>query len=160
MKPQRAFRAFRSFSLALTVLVLACLVCPDSIAQGPLPTESAPPSEAFSIIRTSRPETSAPHKFWDKKNVVLFAATAALNGADFAVTRANLQSGGNELNPVVRVFGRSTIGLAVNSGGQTLGVIGISYLFHKTGHHRLERIISIVNIGASGAAVGYGISHR
>lgn len=80
--------------------------------------------------------------------------------ADFVVTRANLRSGGRELNPVVRMFGRSTPGLAVNFAGETVGVIGIGYLLHKTGHHRLERVASFVNIGASAFAVGYGLSHR
>jgi hypothetical protein len=79
---------------------------------------------------------------------------------DFAVTRANLQSGGRELNPFTHVFGSSTTGLAVNFAGETAGVIGISYFLHKTGHHKLERIVSMVNIGASAAAVTYGLGHR
>jgi hypothetical protein len=41
----------------------------------------------------------------DKQNVALFTASAALSATDFAVTRANLESGGRELNPVVRLFG-------------------------------------------------------
>jgi hypothetical protein len=91
---------------------------------------------------------------------VLFIAAAAFNGADFAVTRANLQSGGQELNPVVRVFGRSTAGLAVNFIGETAGVITISYFFHKTGHHKLERAVSLINIGGSAGAVSFGLAHR
>ena len=83
-----------------------------------------------------------------------------MSTADFAVTRANLQSGGTELNPVVRMFGRSTPGLAVNFAGETAGVIGLSYFFHKTGHHRLERVVCMVNIGASAGAVSYGLAHR
>ena len=94
------------------------------------------------------------------QNCALFAAAAALNTADFAVTRANLQSGGQELNPVVRVFGRSSAGLAVNFIGETAGVISLSYFFHKTGHHKLERAVSLINIGSSGVAVGYGLAHR
>ena len=91
---------------------------------------------------------------------MLFVAAAALNGADFAVTHANLQSGGQELNPVVRVFGRSAPGLAVNFVGETLGVITLSYFFHKTGHHKLERAVAVVNIGSSAAAVSFGMAHR
>jgi hypothetical protein len=100
------------------------------------------------------------HKFFDNQNRVLFIAAAAFNGADFAVTRANLQSGGQELNPIVRVFGRSTAGLAVNFIGETAGVIGLSYFFHKTGHHKLERAVSLVNIGGSAGAVSFGLTHR
>jgi hypothetical protein len=76
------------------------------------------------------------------------------------VTRANLQSGGQELNPLVRVFGRSTAGLAVNFVGETLGSIGLSYFFHKSGHHKLERAVSLVNIGSSVGAVSFGLAHR
>ena len=100
------------------------------------------------------------HKFWDGENRALFAVSAAFSGADFAVTRANLQSGGRELNPLVRVFGRSTPGLAANFALETAGVIGASYFFHKTGHHKLERIVSLVNIGGSAGAVSYGLAHR
>jgi hypothetical protein len=99
-------------------------------------------------------------RFWDKQNCALFVAAAPLNGADFAVTRANLQSGGQELNPVVRIFSRSTPGLAVNFVGETVGVISLSYFFHMTGHHNLERIVSLANIGSSAGAVSYGLTHR
>ena len=100
------------------------------------------------------------HRFWDKQNCALFLAAVALNGADFAVTRANLQSGGQELNPLVRVFGRSTPGLAVNFIGETVGVVSLSYFFHKTGHHKLERAVSIFDIGSSAGAVSFGLMHR
>lgn len=102
-----------------------------------------------------------PRRFFDKWNIVLFTGSAALDGADFAVTRANLQStGGKELNPIVRMFGRSTGGLALNFAGEAAGTVGISYFFHRTGHYKLERAVSMLNIGASGVAVGYSSSHR
>jgi len=100
------------------------------------------------------------HKFWDAQNRALFLAAAALNGADFAVTRSNLQSGGQELNPIVRIFGRSTAGLALNFIGETAGVLSVNYFLHKTGHHRLERAVSMLNISASVGAVTFGLTHR
>jgi len=100
------------------------------------------------------------HKFWDRQNKVLFLAAAALNTADLVVTRSNLQSGGRELNPVVRIFGRSTAGLAVNFAAETAGVVSLSYFFHKAGHHKMERIVSYVNIGSSASAVTYGLTQR
>jgi hypothetical protein len=142
-------------------LVLATgVLSPALFAQGLLPDAPAPMVEPASPIVFAPASMVEQHKFWDGKNCALFAASAALNGADFAVTRANLQSGGEELNPLVRPFGRSTPGLAVNFAGETAGVIGLSYFFHKTGHHRLERIVSMVNIGGSAGAVGYGLTHR
>ena len=100
------------------------------------------------------------HRFWDRKNSFLFATNAALSAADFVVTRDNLRSGGQELNPVTRLFAGSTAGLAVNFAGESAGVVGLSYLFHKTGHHRLERMVSVVNIGSSASAVAFGLAHR
>ncbi len=46
------------------------------------------------------------------------------------------------MNPLARLFGRSTAGLAMNFAGETAGVMGISYFFHRTGHHKLERAVS------------------
>jgi hypothetical protein len=106
------------------------------------------------------PEAPSQHRFWDNENRALFVAVAALSAADFAVTRANLQSGGKELNPVTRLFSGSTAGLAANFAGETAGIIGLSYYFHKTGHHELERITPMLNIGASSFAVVYDLSHR
>lgn len=117
------------------------------------------PSAALVASQGSAPER--PHRFFDKWNLALFSGSAALDGADFAVTRSNLQSnGGKELNPVVRMFGRSTAGLALNFAGEAAGTMGLSYFFHRTGHYKLERAVSMVNIGASGFAVSYSATHR
>jgi hypothetical protein len=165
------FRKFSEFLiLSAAVLALcAALGSPMSaqdvsnqalLAQGPAVDAPTPFVEA-STPATARPASMGDqHKFWDKQNYALFVAAGALNGADFAVTRDNLQRGGQELNPVVRVFGRSTAGLAVNFIGETAGVVGISYFLHKTGHHKLERMVSVVNIGSSATAVSYGLAHR
>jgi hypothetical protein len=140
------------------------------VASAPLPgapTPSVAPADpvvpksmAVTPVAIAPSRGNLEHKFWDNQNRALLAAAAALNGADFAVTRANLQSGGQELNPIVRVFGRSSAGLAVNFAGETAGVIGLSYFFHKTGHHKLERAVSVINIGSSAGAVTYGLLHR
>jgi hypothetical protein len=142
---------------AFALPVVSCLSAFGQSGSFVLPRTSTESSELVSIAPTP---TSSEHRFWDRKNQALFVALSALNAADFVVTRANLRTGGKEMNPIARVFGNSTPGLAVDFAGETASVIGLGYLFHKTGHHKLERIVSIVNIGASGAAVSYGFSHR
>ena len=150
-----------------------CVFCPALLAQGPLPDAPMPSvAAALPVVTSPMPSVAAAppivapvsetrrHKFWDRENSTLFAVSAGLSGADFAVTRANLQNGGRELNPMARVFGRSTPGLAANFGLETAGVIGVSYFFHKTGHHKLERIVSVANISASAGAVSYGWANR
>jgi hypothetical protein len=153
----------KSSGLAVAFVLLSIFgICPMSVAQGPLPDAPMPfpiIEHGSAFVSLPQPVTSE-HKFWDRENKVLFFTAAALNGADFAVTRSNLQSGGRELNPVVRIFGRSTAGLAVNFAGETAAVMSVSYFFHKTGHHKLERWVSLVNISSSAGAVGYGLAHR
>src|SRR5579871_270960 len=99
--------------------------------------EALRPSPAPVSFVSAPQETSHLHRFWDNKNRALFAATAAFSTADFFVTRANLQSGGRELNPVTRLFGSSTPGLAVNFSLEAGSIIGASYILHRTGHHKL-----------------------
>ena len=157
MTSRRFSELFRS---SAAVLVASCIFCPALFAQGPLPDAPVPSVEPAPAVVVAPAREFGEHKFWDKENCALFAVSAALSGADFAVTRANLQSGGRELNPMVRVFGRSTPGLAVNFAAETAGVIGLSYFFHKTGHHKLERIVTMVNSTASAGAVSYGLANR
>ena len=149
------FRA--SFLIPFTMMALTSVLR----AQGPLP--EAPIASAAAVVPVmfvTRPRVEVTHKFWDKQNKFLFIAAGTGAAADFAVTRANLQSGGRELNPLVRPFGRSSAGLAMNFAGETVGVVSLSYFFHKTGHHKMERAVSMVNIASSATAVSYGLIHR
>jgi hypothetical protein len=115
---------------------------------------------ASPVTASALPEAPSHHKFWDNENRVLFATVAALSTADFAITRSILQNGGKELDPVTRLFSGSTAGLAVNFAGETAGIIGISYFFHRTGHHKLERLTPMLNIAGSSFAVVYDLNHR
>jgi predicted PurR-regulated permease PerM len=149
-------------SVALLLLVFLFVLSPSVFAQGPIPEAPAPSisvQTASSFVESPRVFEGS-HKFWDRENKILFMTVAALNTADFAVTRSNLQNGGRELNPVVRFFGTSTPALALNFAGETAGFVSLSYFFHKTGHHKMERAVSYVNIGSSASAVSYGLAHR
>jgi hypothetical protein len=157
------FRAVLRTAIPLTVLGLCRLaLTQDSIALLQPEAMHSVPLEPTYTVNSTRPKTlpDAPdHRFWDRTNSVLFATNAVLTTADFVVTRDNLRTG-HELNPVTRIFSGSTAGLAVNFAGETVGTVGLSYLFHKTGHHRLERAVSMLNIGSSAAAVTFSLAHR
>lgn len=160
-----AFRlSDESFSSSSESASLASLpAAPSAVAaeSGALKWSGAVPAASMAVVAAPvRPAEPSSHHFWDRQNCVLFTAVAGMATADFFVTRANLAKGGKELNPVTSVFSGSTPALAANFALETTGVIGISYMFHKTGHHKLERMTSFVNIGASAGAVGYGLSHR
>ncbi len=130
---------------------------PSALKTASVGVAAEPAPMSFVSVREEKPK---PHRFWDNQNRALFATVAAFSAADFCVTRANLANGGRELNPVTRILSGSTPGLAVNFSLETGSVIGASYLFHKTGHHKLERIVSVANIGGSVAAVAFGLTHR
>ena len=153
--------SFRLSNLPLAaVIALLTALTPAALAQGPVPdapSAAVQPDPAPIAVQTS---TEGTHRFWDTENKLLFAGVIAANSADFAVTYSNLQHGGTELNPVVRIFGRSFGGLAANFAGESAGTIALSYFFHKTGHRKLERYVSMVNIGTSTGAVAYGLKHR
>jgi hypothetical protein len=148
-------------AILLTVLSLCQPALSQEISVALLRTAAMEPAPMTRAFQTATlPEAPSHHRFWDDENSVLFATSAAFSAADFVVTRDNLRSGGQELNPVTRTLSGSTPGLAVNFAGETAGVIGLSYFFHKTGHHKLERAVSILNIGASAAAVTFDLAHR
>ncbi len=146
------------FAILFVILALGLPAAAQQVSFAMLSSEAitAAPVEYRPI---TLPEASS-HHFWDRENAVLFAANAGLSGADFYLTRSNLRSGGQEFNPVTSMFGSSTAGLALNFAGENVGVVGISYLFHKTGHHKLERFVSMVNLGSSATAVTFDLAHR
>jgi len=125
-----------------------------------LPANPTPLAPVTPIEGTKPPKEWGTHPFWDRQNRILFVAVGAMATADFFATHANLANGGKELNPVTRVFSGSTLGLAANFALETGSVMGLSYLFHKTGHHKLERITSLLDIGGSAGAVSYDLTHR
>jgi hypothetical protein len=141
--------------LAVSQETSVAMLLPDAVQPTPM---TPAPMNAFQPA--TLPEVPSQHRFWDRENSFLFAANTAFSAADFVITRDNLRAGGQELNPVTRVFSNSTAGLAVNFAGETIGVVGLSYFFHKTGHHKLERAVSMLNLGASASAVTFDLAHR
>ena len=153
------------FAVQVSAILVAALFCMPAAAQQSMPqiTLASYKLAATQPIVSSEsylPEAPSQHRFLDGKNRFLFSTVAMFSGADFAVTHMNLANGGRELNPLVRPFTGSTGALAVNFVGQAAGVVAVSYLLHKSGHHKLERLAPIANIASSAFAVSYGLSHR
>jgi hypothetical protein len=93
------------------------------------------------------------HKFWDRENGLLFAAVGAGRGLDYASTLNLRRRGIDEAfltNSIVDNHA-AFVGIEVAA---TAASIGVSYIFHRTGHHRLERWTSVVH---AGVAVGGAI---
>jgi hypothetical protein len=107
------------------------------------------------------PKVPGNHSFWDVTNQTLFASHAALEAVDFSITHRNLSHGGKELDPMAKALCESgTPGQLVFFGGRMAGVVAISYLLHKTGHHKLERAFPVYASGDSAYGVAYSFAHR
>jgi hypothetical protein len=139
---------------------MCCVVAAQQTSLTSSPHGSTAVAESSFVVKPILPEVPAQHSFWSNENLVLFGGVAAASAADFTVTRANLQNGGKELDPVTRIFGRNSAGLAVNFAGETASIVGLSYFFHRTGHHKIEHFTAMINLGGSAAAVSYDLKHR
>lgn len=96
------------------------------------------------------------HHFWDKKNAWLFAGVGASRTLDYFST-LNLRRRGDQEILVTNDLVDNHAAFAVVEAAGTGISIGASYLFHRYGHHKLERWTSIVHIGlaTSGAVRNY-----
>jgi hypothetical protein len=90
--------------------------------------------------------TTFPHRFWDGKNLLLFSGVAAARALDYTSTLNMRRRGRQEILLTNSVVDNHPLFAGIEVAGTGLS-IGASYLFHETGHHRLERWVSVVHIG-------------
>jgi hypothetical protein len=132
---------------ALRILGFICLLVPAAEAQ----TDSS---------KVSVPSAPAPeHRFWDRENVLLFSGVAVFRGLDYASTRNMLARGREEILLPDDVVNNHAGFAALEAAGAATSV-GISYIFHRTGHHKLERWLSNGHIGVTGFGVVRNYSLR
>jgi len=117
------------------------------------------------VLGTARaqdlPALPPQHRFWDFTNKTLFSSHAMLEALDFGITHRNLSQGGREVDPMAKALCESgTPGQLVFFGGRMAGVIAISYLLHKSHHHKLERAFPLYVSGDSAYGVVYSFAHR
>jgi len=123
---------------------------PPAAAQTPSPDDSA------RAARSRKMAVLREHRFWDKKNAWLFAGVGASRALDYSSTLNMRRRGDNEILLTNDLVDNHSAFAAVEAAGTAVS-IGASYLFHRSGHHKLERWTSIVHIGVatSGAVRNY-----
>ena len=136
---------------------------------GALQAEPVPISGGLQVepapVSTAVPMTSAPgtiHRFWDRENDLWFAGVGAARALDYASTLNLRRRGLNEIFLTNSIVDNHALFGGIEAAA-TAASIGVSYLFHRTGHHRLERWTSIVHFGLAtgGAARNYALkTHR
>jgi len=99
------------------------------------------------------PDAPSQHKFFDRQNQVAFGTLAGLIAVDSITTQRLTNSGrAYEANPIWRPMVRQ--GWAGQTVASALGyasALGVSYAFHKTGHHKLEHWANWLMVGVEGA---------
>ncbi len=105
-------------------------------------TISSPPIEV-------EPAPVAPaHVFWDRTNLWLFAGVAFTRAMDYASTRNMQARGRKEILLAPEVVNNSAAFASLEAAG-TMTSVGISYVFHRTGHPTLERWMSITHMSVT-----------
>ena len=138
-------------------LLFLVLLCSAFARAQRLSREGIPPERALEWNDTSSevqpaptvPESPPIHAFWDRTNVLLFSGVAAFRGLDYASTRNMQARGRKEILLAPEVVNNSAAFVSLEAAG-TATSIGISYIFHRTGHHSLERWMSIGHISVTG----------
>ena len=132
-------------SAALKLFALSILLSLPLAAQdaAPKPEPPAAPTPAPAPARV--PE----HRFWDRTNILLFSGVAASRALDYTSTRHFQARGDQEILIPDDVVNNSAGFAALEAAGAATSV-GISYIFHHYGHHKMERWVSIVHIGVTG----------
>jgi hypothetical protein len=144
----------------ILLLALPMLLVTSKIwAQEPA-TEAQTPSPVL-VPATGKKqimEQSQQHRFWDKKNAWLFAGVGAARTLDYFSTLNLRRRGDQEILLTNDVVDNHAAFVAIEAAGTGVS-IGAAYLFHRYGHHKLERWTSIVHFGlaTSGAVRNYSL---
>jgi hypothetical protein len=143
-----------------TILLIALVLsveASDTFAQAPATdAQTASPASEPHADKNSRAPLRQQHRFWDKENAWLFAGVGASRTFDYFST-LNLRRRGDQEILVTNDLVDNHAAFAVVEAAGTGVSIGASYLFHRYGHHKLERWTSIVHFGlaTSGAVRNY-----
>ena len=142
----------------VTLLILSCTAKPlqaqepSRVSEDHNYSHAGPPQ--FSKTAIPRIE----HHFWDKENDLLFTGIAASRTLDYFST-LNMRRRGRQEIFLTNEAVDNHAGFAAIEAAAAGVSIGASYLFHRYGHHKLERWTSIIHIGlaTTGAVRNYSL---
>ena len=134
------------------LLLIALPAFGKEFPDAPTPAAGIPSMASFSHFAGAREAASemATHKFFDRGNKIRLGILAGIVASDGISTQEIMQGGGlwREVNPLARPFVNQ--GAPGQFAASVLGYgfsVGTSYLLHKTGHHRLEKLMLDASIG-------------
>jgi hypothetical protein len=128
--------------ILVPAVILATLMTASADQAGP-----PPPALVFTPAPASLPQV---HRFWDWQNVALFSGVAAARTFDFFSTSKFRDKHLKEWLLDDETVDNRPLFASIEVAGTALS-IAASYAFHRTGHHRLERWVSILHVGIATA---------
>ncbi|HEV7967782.1 MAG TPA: hypothetical protein VGP19_09440 [Candidatus Acidoferrales bacterium] len=149
------------FLLFVTLSVVQAQQQPAERRAPDLPSAPQPPDRATATDQNKKAEPAtavnpfapAEHRFWDRENDWLFAGVGAGRALDYASTLNLRRRGIDEVFLTNAIVDNHPLFAGIEVAA-TAASIGVSYIFHRTGHHRLERWTSAIH---AGVAVGGAI---
>ena len=146
--------------LKITFLLVGVAMCADprtaSAQQAAKPETGGAPPGASAAGREQKEKASPEHHFGDKENRWLFAGVGEARTLDYFSTLNMRQRGRQEVFLTNAVVDNHAVFAAIEAAATGTSV-GASYLFHRYGHHKLERWTSFLHIGlgTTGAVRNY-----
>ena|SRR5437868_11584164 len=138
----------RTIFWLLSILLLALSAAAQSDPPAVAPPDAPLPAPVAAVAATHAPQA---HAFWDHKNAWLFSGVAVFRTLDYTSTRNMRDRGRQEILLTNWVVDNRPLFIGIEAAATGLS-IGLSYVMHRTGHHKVERLVSIGHI--SGAAFG------
>jgi hypothetical protein len=149
-------RRIARWALVLLAAAWPLALLGQSESQGATPGPAAPQALPSSPGAVRSPEPAVPpHRFWDRTNILLFSGVAVFRGLDYASTRNFQARGRTEILLASDVVNNSAAFAGLEAAGAATSV-GLSYWLHRTGHHSMERWLSIGHI----AVTGFGVARN
>jgi len=135
------------------LLIVAAFAATAARAQQPGDAPAVPTIYTAAPARAHKDMRATVHPFWDHKNMWLFSGVGASRALDYASTLNLRHRGRHEILLTDAVVDNHALFAGIEATGTAVS-IGASYLFHRTGHHKIERWVSIIHIGvATGGSI-------
>jgi hypothetical protein len=152
----RRLKAVAAVALVIWLVAVRAKAQQATLPDAPGATVHANVDPPMALRPIPREHTTLPtHPFWDRTNKLLFAGVGALRGLDYASTR-NMQARGRKEILLAQDVVNNDAGFAALEAAGTATSIALSYWLHRTGHHKLERWLSIGHI----AVTGFGVARN
>ena len=138
--------------------IIAIVLTPNTVSAQGAATQEPPaaPASAARLLVPPQEDAAHSHRFWDKENGWLFAGVGAARTLDYFST-LNMRRRGRQEILLSNDLADNHAAFATIEAAGTGASIGASFLFHRYGHHKLERWTSFVHFGlaTSGAVRNY-----